>query len=69
MNLDSLVHEYFHIVDESLDQLSNHQEGKIVNLPGWVLQKRTVKNTSQTRCQVRLESYFWTSRDNPVMIF
>ena len=36
----NIVKNYFDTIDNSLDKLCTHQEGKIANLPTWVLTKR-----------------------------
>lgn len=43
MDYKSCVIEYLQTVDNSLDVLSQHNEGKLQNLPSWVLQKRTIE--------------------------
>jgi len=42
MNHKETITRYLSIVDESIDNLSNHNEGKLPNLPSWVLQKRQI---------------------------
>lgn len=37
-----IIIKYLSIIDESLEQLSNHNEGSLSNLPSWVLQKRKI---------------------------
>jgi Domain of unknown function (DUF4263) len=42
MNYREIITRYLSIVDESLDELSMHNEGKISNLPSWVFHKRKI---------------------------
>lgn len=42
MNIEDEITKYLHAVDESLDVLSKHEEGKLSRLPSWVLQKRHI---------------------------
>ena len=42
MNYREIITRYLSIVDESLEELSARNEGKISNLPSWVLQKRKI---------------------------
>lgn len=42
MNHEEVITRYLLIIDEGLDKLSNHNEGSLSNLPGWVLQKRKI---------------------------
>ena len=43
MDFKKSIIEYFQILDDSLDVLSQHNEGKLQNLPSWVLQKRRIE--------------------------
>lgn len=43
MGFKKSIIEYFKIIDDSLDILSQHNEGKLQYLPSWVLQKRRIE--------------------------
>jgi len=42
MNYEEAIVKYLLAVDSSLDILSKHEEGKLSELPSWVLQKRNI---------------------------
>jgi hypothetical protein len=42
MNYEETIVQYLISIDCSLDILSSHGEGKLSNLPSWVLQKRNI---------------------------
>lgn len=45
MNFEKHIIEYFQILDNDIDVLSNHQEGKLVGLPSWVHTTREITLT------------------------
>lgn len=42
MNLEKLILDHFHVLDESVDELSNHNEGELTGLPSWVHTTRKI---------------------------
>ncbi|EWS64565.1 hypothetical protein Y695_02192 [Hydrogenophaga sp. T4] len=43
MNLTEIITRYLDTLDEGIDTLSNHKEGKLSKLPSWVLHKRVIQ--------------------------
>lgn len=41
-NIESHIRQYFSVLDQSLETLSHHHEGKISRLPSWVLTTRNI---------------------------